>query len=248
MGAFDNPLAAKLSGVLDLGEEDRRVLDGWCAGGVPLGHDQHLVREGDKPVHFCVVLDGWAHRYKLLPSGGRQIVGFMLPGDTCDLYGSVLPRADHGIAMLTPGRVAFVPQRLVEEAAARRPGVERILRWCALADASLARTWLANNGRRNARERLAHLLCELWLRADQVGLARGRTFDLPATQDELADALALTPVHVNRTLRGLQGDGLVDYQGREFTLPDLGRLAGVAGFDPAYLHLGGPSARDAVWP
>lgn len=240
---MDNPLMAKLSGFVELDSDDHSLLDCWCADAVAVPAGRHLAREGEKPTNFCIVLEGWACRYKLLADGTRQIVGLMLPGDTCDLHGSVLRRADHSIVMLTAGRVAFVPTTIVEQATEQRARIMRALWWCMLTDASIARAWLANGGRRQARARVGHLLCELWVRASEVGLTSSGQLTMPLSQIDLADALALTSVHVNRTLRRMQEDGLVRYDRREFTIPDLNRLAAEAGFDPIYLRSGAKRGR-----
>jgi CRP-like cAMP-binding protein len=96
---------------------------------------------------------------------------------------------------------------------------------------------LVNVGQRDARQRLAHLLCELWYRLDQVGHADEGGFECPLTQEQLGGILALTAVHVNRTLKQLRTEGLVSFQQKRVELPDRKRLEQVAGFDPRYLHI-----------
>jgi CRP-like cAMP-binding protein len=109
-------------------------------------------------------------------------------------------------------------------------------------DAAILAEWVMNVGRRDARQRVAHLLCEL---ATRLGAANATdvVFDLPVTQTQMADATALTPVHVNRTLQSLRSDGLVDWRTRLVRLPQWDALVSLAEFDPTYLHAGDEPAR-----
>ena len=92
-------------------------------------------------------------------------------------------------------------------------------------------------------EQIAHLLCELLLRFQWVGLSENNTYVLPATQVELGDAFGLSTVHVNRMLQRLRKEGLVVTVGRYVSIPDPERLMKVAGFDPTYLQVGGGAAQ-----
>jgi CRP-like cAMP-binding protein len=119
------------------------------------------------------------------------------------------------------------------------PRLTRALWWATMVEESIARDWLINVGQRTALERLAHLLCELYTRLTAVGLAENGSCELPLTQSELADALALSTVHVNRTIRELRHAQLVSIQGRSLVIHDFKALQEVAMFDANYLHLDG---------
>jgi len=101
-------------------------------------------------------------------------------------------------------------------------------------DAARLTQWVINVGRRDARQRLAHLLCEM---AFRTGGERGPllTYSLPITQEQLADALALTSVHVNRVLKGIRTDGLATLKTGQVEIYDWTRLARIGEFDPSYL-------------
>ena len=103
-------------------------------------------------------------------------------------------------------------------------------------DASIVRTWLTGLGRRTAVSRMAHLLCELHHRLKAVGLVTEARFQLPVTQGDIADALGLSAVHVNRTLKKLRAQRLVSIAGQSVTITDGDGLGTIAGFDPTYLH------------
>ena len=201
---------------------------------LPSGTD--LIREGDRPEGLFVLLDGFACRYKLRENGARQIMSFLLPGDLCDLDGSLLQRMDHGIGTLSTCSVGRLPPEQVRELQ-RHPSFGRTLRMAALTEEAIQREWIVNIGRRSAVERLAHLLCELLVRLRAVGLASGNSFDLPITQIDLADTTGMTSVHVNRSLGELRRLGLIERKGKRLTILDLPRLMDVAEFQADYLHL-----------
>lgn len=229
----------KLSTVFPLGAEEKRALQE--AAGAPrlLPPDVDILKQGDKPDSVNVVLDGCAIRYKLLPDGRRQIVGFVLPGDMCDLRNYVLPDIDHNLAALCPTRIASIPHQRIAQLGETYPVLARAFWWSTLVDEAITREWLINVGQRTALERMAHLFCEVFYRMRTVGLVNGLSCDFPVTQTELAHTLGISSVHVNRTLQTLRGDNLIAFGGGRLVISDLAALETVAMFDSTYLHLGG---------
>lgn len=199
---------------------------------------QYLVWDGDRPQNSCVLLSGFACRHKLGGNGSRQIVSIHMKGDIVDLQNSLLGVADHNVQMLTPGRIAMVQVEAMRELAAAYPAVGMAMWFETLVEASIFREWILNIGRRDARTRIAHLLCEFAVRMEAAGLGKSATYELPITQEQLADAVALTAVHVNRTLMRLEEDGLIRRTKRLITIADWAQLAKTADFQPRYLHLG----------
>ncbi len=197
---------------------------------------QELACEGDVADRIRMVLSGWAVRYKTLEDGRRQIVNLVLPGDTCDAHIYLLQRLDHSIAALTPVSYAEVERERFE----RLIAFDRMLAeafWCGtLSDAAIQREWTLNLGRRDAFERVAHLLCEVVERLRPVGLLDGNSCAFPITQTDLADATGLSVVHVNRTLQELRSSGLIVLRDRVLTVHDLNALKDAALFDADYLH------------
>jgi CRP-like cAMP-binding protein len=227
---------AKLSAASHLPSEDAEALAQLCANVRTIAAKHDVISEGDRPDHVHIVLEGWAARYKILPDGTRQITAFLIPGDFCDLHMTMLAQMDHGILALTRCRVAYVPHRLMEDLPLDRPRLGRALWRVTLVDEAVLRSWIVNLGRRDAAERIAHLFCELHARLALVGLVRDERFDLPLTQDVIADATGLTSVHVNRVLQKLRGDGLITLASGQLTILDVDGLRKLAGFDPNYLH------------
>ena len=207
-----------------------------------LEDDQDLIREGDRPLHCPLLLEGFACRYKALENGQRQIMAFHVPTDLCDLPSLLLKRIDYSIGTLTPAKIALIPRTTILGWAQSYPSLGRLLWRATLIDASVSREWIVNVGRRTAYQRTAHLLCELLLQMRSAGLAQGLVCEMPLTQVELADALGLTPVHVNRTLQWLRNEGLVEFGGGTLTVRNWRELKRAAGFDATYLHY--PTATD----
>ena len=232
-----NPLVAKLQTVAALPEEDRVALTELSVGARDMPARRTIIREGERPDHVHLMIEGWAARYKLLPGGTRQITAFLIPGDFCDLHVTILSEMDHSIATLTPARVAFIPRGKME-AVADRPSTAKALWWATLVDEAVLRSWIVNVGRRDAYEAVGHLMCELYLRLKNVGLTRDHHFELPLTQEELADALGLTSVHVNRVLQRMRAEELITLKHGALTIHDYGRLQRASGFNPNYLHIG----------
>jgi CRP-like cAMP-binding protein len=199
-------------------------------------HD-FIAREDDLPAYSCLLLSGYAYRHKVAGNGARQIFSIHMKGDVVDLHNSILRRADHNVQALTNVEAAFIPIGAIRDIVARFPNVGQGMWYETLVDAAIFREWTLNVGRRDARTRTAHLLCEFALRLEVAGLSHAGEYDLPMTQDQLADALALTNVHVSRTLKALAAEGLIERRQRAVRIVDFGRLASVGDFDSRYLHL-----------
>jgi CRP-like cAMP-binding protein len=192
-----------------------------------------LLSEGDTPTEGVLILDGWAMRYKELDEGRRQILAFLLPGDLCLNLPDV--PASHCICALTDLRYGAIPLRRLDERAGSAYLAGMMWRK-QLAASAIQLEWIANGGR-PAYEATAHLLCELFARAQAAGLAEGNSCEIPATQFDLACALGLTTVHVNRTLQQLRREGLIELRARRLVVLDSRGLREAAQFDRTYLHL-----------
>jgi CRP-like cAMP-binding protein len=198
---------------------------------------EYIVREGDKPQHSCLILSGFAFRHKVAGNGGRQIFSLHMAGDMADLQNSLLGTADHNLQALNHVETALIPVEAVEKIAFERPAVGMAMWYETLVEGSIFREWTLNVGRRDARTRAAHLLCEFSLRLELAGLSKRDEYELPMTQEQLADALGLTSVHVNRTLMALGEAGLIARNQRSIRIQDWAGLAVIGDFDSAYLHL-----------
>lgn len=232
------PMLRKLEYRQQLSAEDRAAVLALPHKVRRLDAHDYIVREGDKPKHSCVLLSGFAVRHKVGQRGHRQILAIQMKGEVVDLQNSVLKVADHSVQMLTDGSIAMIAKEHLEQIAAERPAVGRAMWVDTLVDASIFREWIMNVGRRDAQSRIAHLLCEFALRLRVAGLGEQTNYHLPMTQEQLADTTGLTPVHVNRTLKGLEAAGLIERtSARSIHIGDWRRLAAVGDFDSTYLHM-----------
>ncbi len=240
-----NPFIRKLESLVGLSDEERRVLLGLTDRVRHLGPHENIIDEGDEPEFVNIVLSGWACRYKILPDGRRQIIALLLPGDMCDPYVFLLPTMDHSLGTLTPVTLAKVPAQAIRDLTASGPELAEALWWHIMETVEIQREWTVSLGRRTAVERLAHLFCEISARLGARGLTNGPDCDLPMTQTDLADALGLSTVHVNRSLQELRGRRLIGLRAKRLTILDREALAELAMFDPAYLHRSSPGGRAA---
>lgn len=236
LATFASPLIAKLETRAPLSAEDREALYELYSDAREMGARRNIIREGDRPDHVHLMIDGWGARYKLLPDGGRQITAFLIPGDFCDIHTTILNEMDHGITTLTRSRVAFIPREKME-ALTERPSLAKAFWWATLVDESVLRNWIVSVGRRDAYEAIGHLFCELYVRMKNVGLVDGHRFDLPLTQEEIGDALGLTSVHVNRVLQRLRSEDLISLRRGLLAIHDSERLEKACGFNANYLHM-----------
>jgi CRP-like cAMP-binding protein len=217
-------------------DERQSVLD-TIDSTIRLPAHAHLVQEGEIPDGIHVVLEGFACGYKLLPDGRRQIVSYCVPGDVCDLRITLLPRMDCSIGTISQALVARLSRERLQAITYQSPRLARAFWQTALVEQAIAREWLINVGQRTAFSRAAHLLCEMFLRLRAVGLVQENMCEFPLTQTEIADTLALSTVHVNRTLMELRRSGLITLRDKQLTIHHLPALEAAAGFTPAYLHL-----------
>jgi len=231
------PLIHKLESILVLSEDEKDVLRKLSGTIKTVGPRQDLVREGDRPHECCLILEGFAYRYKLTETGKRQIFSFHIPGDIPDLQSLHIDVMDHSLGTLSACKAMFISHETVRNLMQGCPRISDAFWRDTLIDAAVFREWILNLGRREAYGRMAHLLCELYVRLKAVGLTNGDACDMPFTQAELADATGLSTVHVNRTLQDLRGEGLITLRAGSLSVLDWDRLREAGEFDPTYLHL-----------
>ena len=224
-----------------MSDADRAVLERINVNSRYVAPGTDLVREGDKPDGVVLVMDGMACRHKHRANGARQIMAYLVPGDTGDLDVALLDEMDHTVTTFSACKVVCIPPETVADLL-QHPRIARALRMSTLIDEATLREWLVNVGRRSAVERIAHLFCELLVRMEAVDLASGNSFDLPITQVDIADTTGMSGVHVNRSLMELRRQGLIELQSRRLMILSLPRLRMLAEFKANYLHIGDRAA------
>jgi CRP-like cAMP-binding protein len=230
-------LLAKLGSIADLTEDQEAAIRNLPARVRRLRAHEDIVMDGDRPTECCLLLEGFACRYKLLPDARRQILSFHIPGDIPDVQSLHLKRMDHSLAVLLPSRIALIPHASLRKLTHEHPALADIFWRDTLIDAAVFREWMVGMGRRSALARIAHLFCELIVRLRAVHLVRKDSITLRLTQAELGDALGLSTVHVNRVLQRLRGDGIIELHTGLLRVLDWPALMDIGEFSPDYLHL-----------
>ena len=202
-----------------------------------------IVTPGEHVDRACLVARGLVGRFDQMLDGQRQLTSFYIAGDMCDLHSVVAPKASWSITAVSPTTVIRIPHSELRQLCIRYPAIAVAFWRDGTTDASIFAKWVGNLGRKNAKARIAHIFCEMGTRMEAAGLGTRTAFQLDATQGQLADAAGLTPVHVNRTLQDIRGEGLLTFQSGYVDISDWEALASVAEFDADYLMLGGPPQR-----
>lgn len=230
-------LVQKLARRDDLSTAEREALDAL------LGPERHvsagglIIKPGDRPGHSTFLVSGFCARYSLTVGGDRQLTEINVPGDFVDLHSLLMKQMDHGIVALSDCVIAPAQHGDLRRLTEQYPHLTRLLWLETVIDGAIHRQWLVAMGRQNAASRLAHLICELYLRLEAAGRACDHHFAVPLTQVDLGDILGLTPVHVNRVMMELRHQGLIEWRGAQVTILDWDQLAAFAEFDPIYLRL-----------
>jgi len=231
------PLYARLAARDELPEEERQALRSIAGPPriVPAGSD--MVIEGTRATRSTLVTEGYCTRYRLMENGERQITAIHVPGDFVDLHSFLLKVMDHSVGALSTCTIVHFEHADLERITRQYPHLTRLLWLSTLLDAAINREWIVGLGRLSAFARLAHLICELHVRLTVIGQADDRGFVMPITQVELADALGISSVHVNRVLQEMRNQHLVAWKGSRIDIVDWDTLTRAAEFDARYLHL-----------
>lgn len=230
-------LIRKLESIGPLSHQERQAITNLPVRIHAVDAHQDIVRDGDQPRHCCLIVSGWACRYKLLPEGKRQILSFHIPGDIPDLGSLHIPVMDHGLGSMTKAMIGFISLESLRALIDEFPGLGAHFWRATLIDAGVFQAWIVGMGRRSAFERTAHLFCEMYMKMQVIGLAANHRCPMPVTQADLADALGLTSVHVNRVLQTMRGRALITLRSSTLVIDAWDELIRVSDFDPSYLHI-----------
>lgn len=231
----ESALVRKLTAFSKLAPQELKCLADLQSQPRKIGRQTELVHEGQSGHSAFILQDGWAYCYKLLRNGRRQVINFPLSGDFMGLRSVLLRTSDHSFATLTEATVSEVSGARMLEAFHELPRLGIAILWAASRDEAMVVEHLVDIGRRDALERMAHLFLELGKRLQLIGYPAEAGFECPLTQEILADALGLSIVHVNRTLRQLREREIITLKSGTVVIHDLERLGEVAEFDNHYL-------------
>jgi CRP-like cAMP-binding protein len=234
---MQNPLALKLQRYADLSKDEIRKLEQLTGDRFSKNTGEDIVQQGERPMTVALILEGLACRYKLSDAGERQIVGIMVPGDLCDLHAFVLNAMDHSIAALSPVTLTHVPRDKLMALFESEPRITRALWWSTMVDEGTLREWVMNVAKRSAYAGVAHLLSELCMRLQTVGLASEDQCEINMRQEDLADAVGVGRSHLNASIAQLEEEGLIRRSRGSLTIIDISRLMKAGQFNEDYLHL-----------
>ena len=202
---------------------------------LPKGKD--ILSSGDVPKFSVVVLKGYLCRHSWKNDGTRQIHSFYIPTDGPSLETLHIDYLDNNLGAVVQSTVGIIPHAEMFCLMDERPKVRSLIWRETLIQAAVFREWLTRNSTLPAHSAMAHLFCEMFVRAESAGQVIANSCEMPTTQETLGHALGLTAVHVNRTLQLLRDTGLVELKNGRLYVHDYDRLAEIGEFDPQYLHL-----------
>lgn len=182
----------------------------------------------------CFIVAGVVSRCAMLGSGKRQIVALYQPGDLTNLDRLFLNTPTKTLEAISSVQAAFIPLPALRTLMELRPNLGDALVRISLLEKSASLKWTALMSQ-TAAQRVAHLISEYQYRLHENGYEQGEGFYCPLTQSDIGEAVGLSAVHVNRTMRFLERLGFVSQRAGTFKILDRAGLYRVAGFDPSYL-------------
>lgn len=237
LGLARNPLISKLRNFVALGRDDIGLVERLCRSPRTYPAEHCLIQEGSRCGHVCIVISGLAFRYKILQNGQRQVLGYLIPGDICDLSFTIFDRADYSVSAIVESRIVKLPVPDLIETLERSRHVRRAIGLAAHQDSVILRQWLVNVGQRKAHRKLSYFLYEMTERLRMIGdCGENGWIDFPLNQHMLADTIGATPVHINRTLQRLRAEGVIALDRRRLKILDMQKLVSIANFEGNYLN------------
>ena len=194
------------------------------------------VWRGTRDAETSASSKGFCVRSKMTSNGRRQILSIHVPGEIPDLQSLHLHVLDHDLTTLTECILGFISHVSLREITRRRPNVAEIFWRDTLIDAAMFRDWIVNVGQRPAPSRLAHIVVELRERLKVIGQVSGARFEMPLTQEQIGEAMGITPVHANRIVKQLRDDSVLEFHRGSVRIIDEQKLLELADFDGLYLH------------
>ncbi len=239
----NSPFARKIASYVQLGEIEIQSVSDLYRRRRKFAPGLDLVHQGEIDQSAFIMADGWAFSYKILSDGARQIVNFHIPGDFLGVRSVLFRTSDHNVEPITQIEASEVSKTDLFQTFSKTPRLATAVLWAASRDEAMVVEHLVGVGQRPAPERTAHLILELSTRLKLVGLGDKTGFTCPLTQYHLADAMGLTPVHVNRVLREIREAGMTTFQNGRVTFDDYESLVDFADFDRTYLDQDGPALK-----
>lgn len=229
-------LRRKMTSLGGLADALARDVKALARDRIEISANRPIVKENERCPQLYLVESGWVFRSRGLASGRRQIVNYALPGDILCSDSLLFKASSFDLTARTPVSVIRIEAPMGPELFEKHPGLAAAIAWTMGQEESILAERVVSLGRRDSLEKLAHALCELDARLSAIGQMRGRTIELPLNQEDFADILGISVIHVNRTFRRLSEEKTAEYRKGAIDLLDKARLAEISAFDPDYLH------------
>jgi CRP/FNR family transcriptional regulator, anaerobic regulatory protein len=223
-------LAERLSHYVTLSSGERAALDRLEEQDRAYRRGAVVISESGAPRDLFVVRKGWLHSSVVLGNGSRQIMRFHFQGDLIGLPLLAFPDPPETVTAVTDATLCPFSRERLAALMTEHPRLAALILALTVAERVSLADRLASIGRTSARARVSSLICEIHSRLRILGLAADGAVQLPLTQEDIGDATGLTAVHVNRMMRGLVEDGLIDRNGSHLRVLDEGRLCAEASF------------------
>jgi CRP-like cAMP-binding protein len=231
MSLASNYLTTKLMTFIPLTVEEQVHLQGLQSAPISIKRGEELLHQGEKGKFGYVLHSGWGCSFKVMRDGGRQVITFPVPGDCIGMRSLLLRTSDHAFSSLTDSVVSRIEAPRMLEALEQYPRLAAAILWSVSRDEAITVDHLANMGRRNSLERTAHFFLELTERLRLIGLGTDNEFSCPLNQNDIADALGLTAIHINRVLRQLRESELMVFKDNLVHILDSKGMKALAGYD-----------------
>lgn len=229
-------LISKLKGFFPVSHDLRTDLNQLARERETYEAGDAIIRAGDTFAHLYLIEDGWVLRARYLPGGSRQIINFALPGDFLNFNSLMFTRSEFDLLAKTNVSLWRLEVKSFREMMARHPGLAEALVWSNAHEEALLAERVVSLGRRDATQRLAHVLCEIVARLQLIEKHKGEVLVLPLIQEDFADILGLSVIHIVRVFNRLEEAGAVEYRSKRVTLKDIEKLKRIAGFEGDYIH------------
>jgi CRP-like cAMP-binding protein len=229
-------LCRKMSSIGSMHEALMRDLRALTRDRIEVQAGRVVVKEDERCPQLYLIESGWVFRSRGLESGRRQIVNYALPGDFLCVDSILFKNSSFDLMARTAITMFRIEAPAMAELFARHQGLAAALAWTAGQEESVLAERVVSLGRRDSLEKLAHALCEIAARLQAIGKMTGDTIETPLNQEDFADILGISVIHVNRTFRRLSEEGIAEYRKGQIELLNRARLAELSAFDPSYLH------------
>ncbi len=231
-------LCRKMATLAPLNDALMRDLRSLTRDRIEMGAGRPVVHEDERCPQLYLVDSGWVFRSRGLASGRRQIVNFALPGDFLCGDSILFKASSFDLVARTAVTLFRIETPILADLFAHHHGLAAAIAWAAGQEESVVAERVVSLGRRDSFEKLAHCLCEIAARLEAIGQLKDDIIQTPLNQEDFADMLGISVIHVNRTFRRLYEEKIAEYRKGQIELLDRERLADISAFDPSYLHFG----------